>query len=232
MLFFDEMLKNLMNLIYPNVCFGCDNLLLKNEATICSNCLHSLPETFHHKMKENEVTKKFYGLVPIDFGVSFLYFKSEGVVKQLIHNLKYREKEDIGTLLGNYYASNLKELIEEFSISEIVPVPLHPKRLKKRGYNQVTTFCEALSKNLNIPFNEKLLVRNLYTETQTHKNREDRHYNSNLFEATFSEQDSGKHFLLVDDVITTGATLEKCANALLKIPNSKVSIVTIAFTQS
>ncbi|BCY27656.1 amidophosphoribosyltransferase [Flavobacterium okayamense] len=226
------MLKNLINLIYPQTCFGCKNLLLKNEKTLCSDCLHELPKTYHHNIFENDLTKKFYGIIPIEFGASFLYFKSYGIVKEIIHNLKYRDKQEIGTLLGNLYAYELKEVIEQNNITEIIPVPLHPKRLKKRGYNQVTTFCVSLSENLNIPLNESLLVRNLYTETQTHKDKVARQYQTNLFEARFSEQDCGKHFLLVDDVITTGATLEKCANALLKIPNSKVSIVTIAFTQS
>lgn len=226
------MLKNLINLIFPQLCNGCNNLLLKNESRICTNCLYELPETHHHKITDNEVTMKFYGLVPIEFGASFLYFKSKGIVKQIIHNLKYRGKEEIGTLLGNLYAPNLESIVREQRVSEIIPVPLHPKRHKKRGYNQVTTFCEALSTNLNIPLNDALLVRNLYTETQTHKDKDARQYQTNLFEAKFTEQDFDKHFLLIDDVITTGATLEKCARALLKIPNSKVSIVTIAFTQS
>lgn len=226
------MLKNLINLIYPQICFGCKNLLLKNEKTLCSSCLHELPKTYHHEMLENDLTKKFYGIIPVEFGASFLYFKSHGIVKEIIHNLKYRDKQEIGTLLGNLYANELKEVIKQNNITEIIPVPLHPKRLKKRGYNQVTTFCKSLSENLNIPLNEFLLVRNLYTETQTQKDKAARQYQNNLFEAKFSKQDCGKHFLLVDDVITTGATLEKCTNALLEIPNSKVSIVTIAFTQS
>lgn len=226
------MLKNLINLIFPKTCNGCKNLLLRNEAVICSVCLHELPQTYHHKNNTNEIMQKFYGIVPVEFATSFLYFKSDGIVKPLIHNLKYRGKEEIGTLLGNLYTPDLKSLVGNHNVVEIIPVPLHPKRLKKRGYNQVTTFCEALSKNLNIPLNETLLVRNLYTETQTHKDKEARQYQTNLFEAKFSEQDYGKHFLLIDDVITTGATIEKCANALLKVPNSKVSIVTMAFTQS
>lgn len=183
-------------------------------------------------MHENEVTKKFFGLIPIEFGASFLHFKHDGIVRQLIHNLKYRGKEEIGTVLGNLYASDLENLVATHQVTEIIPVPLHTKRYKERGYNQVTTFCKALSENLNIPLNESLLVRNLYTETQTYKSKEARQYQSNLFDVNFSEKDKGKHFLLVDDVITTGATLEKCARALLKIPNSKVSIVTIAFTLS
>lgn len=226
------MLKNLINLIFPETCKGCNNLLLKNEVVICANCLHNLPQTFHHKMDENEVTKKFFGLIPIEFGASFLHFKHDGIVRQLIHNLKYRGKEEIGTVLGNIYASDLKNLVAIHQITEIIPVPLHSKRFKERGYNQVTTFCKALSENLNIPLNESLLVRNLYTETQTYKSKEARQYQSNLFDVSFSKEDENKHFLLVDDVITTGATLEKCARALLKIPNSKVSIVTIAFTLS
>lgn len=226
------MLKNLINLIFPKVCKGCNHLLLKNESVICTDCFHNLPQTFHHKMEENEVTKKFYGLIPIEFGAAFLHFKHDGIVRQLIHNLKYRGKEEIGTVLGNIYATDLEDLVKAHQVTEIIPVPLHAKRYKERGYNQVTTFCKTLSENLNIPLNESLLVRNLYTETQTHKNKEARQYQTNLFDVNFSEKDESKHFLLIDDVITTGSTLEKCARALLKIPNSKVSIITIAFTLS
>lgn len=227
------MLKNLINLLFPLICNGCKSLLLKNENTICSNCRHDLPETFHHKIENNETFTKFYGLIPLEFACSYLYFNKDGIVQEMIHNLKYRNQQEIGTLLGSLYANDLKELVNFHGVDEIIPVPLHSKRLKERGYNQVTTFCNALAKNLNISVNENLLIRTKYTETQTKKDREHRQYkNLNLFDIQNIENHTGKHFLLVDDVITTGATLEKCALALLKIPNSKVSIVTIAYTLS
>lgn len=227
------MLKNLINLLFPKLCSGCNALLLKNENIICSECLHHLPLTQHHFLERNDTTKKFYGIIPIEFSASMLYFHHKGIVQNLIHNLKYKNHQEIGTLLGEWYAKDLSNEPKLKSVSEIIPVPLHKKRLEERGYNQVTTFCEALSKELKIPYNPDLLYRSRYSKTQTKKNRESRKEVTNaLFDVNFSEIDHNKHFLLVDDVMTSGATLEACAKALLKIPNSKVSIVTIAYTLS
>jgi ComF family protein len=162
-----------------------------------------------------------------------LYFHHKGIVQNLIHNLKYKNHQEIGTLLGKWYAKDIEAIAKIKTFSEIIPVPLHKRRLEERGYNQVSTFCEALSNELQIPFNTTLLYRNRYSKTQTKKDKENRKEVSNaLFDVTYTDADHNKHFLLVDDVMTTGATLEACAKALLKIPNSKVSIVTIAYTQS
>ncbi|WP_203228760.1 MULTISPECIES: ComF family protein [unclassified Flavobacterium] len=227
------MLKYLINLLYPKLCLGCNALLLTNEKNICSECNHNLPFTNHHHLESNDTTKKFYGIIPIEFSAAMLYFHQKGIVQNLIHNLKYKNHQEIGTILGKWYAKDLKNISKIKMFSEIIPVPLHKKRLEERGYNQVTTFCEALSNELDLPYNTSLLYRSRYSKTQTKKDKEKRKEVSNaLFDVTFSETDHNKHFLLVDDVMTSGATLEACAKALLKIPNSKVSIVTIAYTLS
>ncbi|WP_228063890.1 ComF family protein [Flavobacterium proteolyticum] len=227
------MLKYLINLLFPKLCMGCNSLLLQNEKIICAECNHQLPYTNHHILDHNDTTKKFYGIIPIEFSASMLYFHHKGIVQNLIHNLKYKKHEEIGTLLGKWYAKDLKSVANIKTVTEIIPVPLHKKRLKERGYNQVTSFCEALSEELQIPLNNKLLYRSRYSKTQTKKDKEKRKEVSNaLFKVNFTEADSNNHFLLIDDVLTSGATLEACAKALLKIPNSKVSIVTIAYTQS
>ena len=227
------MLKYLLNLFFPKLCMGCNALILKNENIICSECLHRLPLTQHHFLERNDTTKKFYGIIPIEFSASMLYFHHKGIVQNLIHNLKYKKHQEIGTLLGEWYAKDLESVANIKTVSEIIPVPLHKKRLEERGYNQITTFCEALSNELKIPYNPNLLYRSRYSKTQTKKDKENRKDITNaLFDVHFTEADSNKHFLLVDDVMTSGATLEACAKALLKIPNSKVSIVTIAYTQS
>jgi len=227
------MLKNLLKLIFPKLCFGCDNLLLQNESVICSHCRHNLPLTNHHLIYNNDTIKKFYGIINIEFGASMLYFHKDGIVQKLIHNLKYKGNENIGTFLGEWYANDIKNNEIITTVSEIIPVPLHTKRQKERGYNQVNSFCKALSKELEIPFNNSLLQRKKYSKTQTTKNKTERQlYDDAIFDTSFSESDKNKHYLLIDDVITTGSTLELCAKALLKIPNTKVSILTIAFTQS
>jgi ComF family protein len=151
----------------------------------------------------------------------------------MIHGLKYRGQEEVGTILGEWYAEDLKTLEIVGSVDAIIPVPLHKKRLRNRGYNQVTNFGLALSENLKIPFNANLLKRNIYSKTQSKKNLLGRTEGiDSIFDVSFSEKDHNKHFLLIDDVITTGATLEVCSKALLKIPGAKISIVCMAMAHS
>ena len=227
------MLKNLINLLFPKLCTGCNSLLLQNEVIICSNCRHELPLTQHHLMRNNYIAKKFYGIIPVEFCSAMLYFHKDGIVQNMIHHLKYKNRPEIGTFLGNWYVNDLREIAKDQKFTTIIPVPLHKKRYRERGYNQVTTFCEALSQNLGIEINDQLLYRKMYSKTQTKKSKEARsEIKNSLFDVTFSPSDCGKHFLLIDDVITSGATLEACAKAILKIPDAKISIITIAYTDS
>jgi ComF family protein len=226
------MLKNLIKLFFPKVCSGCSEMLLENEKSICMTCRHELPLTAHLLESENEGFKKFYGRIPIEHSSAMLYYHKKGIVQQLIHNLKYRNQQEIGTLLGNWYAEDLKSIETLQNIDYIIPVPLHKKRLKERGYNQVESFSQAISKGLNKKHEHSILVRNEYAATQSKKNLINRNVSENTFEARFSEKHHNKHFLLIDDVLTTGATLEACGKAILKIPGSKLSIVTIAMSQS
>lgn len=227
------MLKNLIKLFYPTICLGCSNKLSNHENLICLKCRHELPLTSHLEEKRNEAYKKFDGKVNVEHVSSMTYYHKQGIVQSLIHNLKYKNEQEIGTFLGYWYADLLNESKEIDSVDYIIPVPLHPKRLKERGYNQIETFCKALSDTLNKPHEKNLLVRNQYASTQSKKGLIDRNkVNSTTFECVNTGEFHNKHFLLVDDVLTTGATLEACAKALLKIPNTKISIVTIAFSQS
>ena len=227
------MFQTLINVLFPKICLGCNTLLLSNENVICTVCRHEIPLTNHYLNPDNEGMKKFYGKVPVEFCSTFIYFQKKGIVQEMIHNLKYRGHEEIGTLLGEWSAEDLKTLPISKSFDEIIPVPLHKRRLRKLGYNQVTTFGKALSDNLKIPFNDKLLSRIVFSKTQVRKNLLGRtDVKENIFEANFTEKDNNKHFLLIDDVLTTGSTLEACSRALLKIPGVKISIVCMAMSHS
>lgn len=227
------MLKHLINLFFPRICASCTTILLTNESVICTSCRHNLPLANHHLAHENEAYKKFYGRIPVVHASAFLYFHKKGIVQELIHKLKYKGHEEIGTLLGHWYGQDLKQVLSDQKPDVIIPVPLHHRKQKERGYNQVTTFGLALSEELEITYNTNLLSRAVYTKTQSKKNLLGRTEGiETLFAVSFTNEDHGKHFLLIDDVITTGSTLEACSRALLKIPNAKISIVCMAMAQS
>lgn len=231
--FFDQIHKNLLNVVFPAFCNGCSKLLLKNEKIICTTCMHHLPLTHHHNLKDHEMHRAFYGIVPFEFGASLLYFRKKGIAQQLMHNLKYKNQQEIGTFLGNIFSKNVLDLPVFNSIDVIIPVPLHKKRLHERGYNQVTTFCEALEKNLAIPIIDSVLVKSINLKSQIQKSKENRlETNKNVFSIENAHEIEGKHVLLVDDIFTTGATIEACAKEILKIKNTRISIVTMAYTQS
>ncbi|MDI6048552.1 ComF family protein [Flavobacterium sp. XS2P24] len=227
------MFESIINLFFPKVCSGCSSFLLSNENVICTVCRHDIPLTNHHLNPENDAFKKFYGRIPVLHTSALFYFHKKGIVQELIHNLKYKGHEEIGAILGEWYAEDLKTIKLLQSVDEIIPVPLHRRKLKERGYNQVTAFGTALSSSLNIDYNDSLLIRNVYSKTQSKKNLLGRTEGiESTFDVSFTEKDHNKHFLLIDDVITTGSTLEACSRALLKIPGSKISIVCMAMAQS
>ena len=206
---------------------------MSNESVICTHCRHEMPLTQYHLDSKNEAVKKFYGKIEIQHASAFLYFNKRGIVQELIHNLKYKGHEEIGSLLGNWYVEDLKELDLEIPFDVVIPVPLHKRKFRERGYNQVTTFGKALAEGLNITFDDTVLYRKKYSKTQSKKNLLGRSENiENIFDVHFSEKNQNKHFLIVDDVLTTGATLEACSRALLKIPGAKISIVCMAMANS
>ncbi|MES2545208.1 MAG: phosphoribosyltransferase family protein [Bacteroidota bacterium] len=226
------MFKNLINLLFPKVCLGCKSFLLANENVICTSCRHEIPLTQHSKNPENEAFMKFYGRINVEYVATLMYYHKKGIVQEIIHSLKYRGHEEVGTVFGEWFAEDLKSsTIPQFDV--IIPVPLHRKRLKSRGYNQITTFGEALSKNLEVSYNPKILQRNSYSKTQSKKNLLGRtEIKETTFDVTFNEKDHNKHFLLIDDVLTTGSTLEACGRALQKIPGARISVVCMAMSHS
>ena len=192
-----------------------------------------MPLTQYHLDPKNQAVKKFYGKIDIEYASALLYFNKKGIVQELIHNLKYKGHEEIGTVLGNWYVEDLKGLKLENAFDIVIPVPLHPRKLKERGYNQVTTFGKTLANGLNLKYDDTILFRKKYSKTQSKKNLLGRSENiDSIFDIHSTKENQNKHFLLIDDVLTTGATLEACSRALRKIPGAKISIVCMAIANS
>lgn len=226
-------LTSLVNLFYPLVCAGCETFLLHSEAVICTSCRHEIPLTQHLLQPENEAWQKFYGRIPVERVAALTYFHKKGIMQEVIHKLKYRGHEEVGTVIGHWFAAEIKDKLPEIPFTCIVPVPLHPKKLRERGYNQVAVFGKTLSEHLNIPYIDSVLIRARYSNTQTKKDLLARsEIGNSVFDVTDLQSLSGHHILLVDDVITTGSTLEVCCRALLKIPNIKISIACMAMSHS
>ena len=227
------MLNNLINLFFPKVCLGCKGFLLSEENVICSSCRHEIPLTQHFLNEENEALMKFYGKIPVEHVSALFYFHKKGIVQEIIHGLKYNGHQEVGTVIGEWISEELILLPISTHFDAVIPVPLHKKRLRERGYNQVTNFGIAIANKLKINYNDSLLLRNIYSKTQVQKNLLGRiSVIDSLFDVTFDEKDHNKHYLLVDDVLTSGATLEACGRALLKIPGAKISIVCMAMSHS
>ena len=225
------MIKNLLNLFFPQICSACSNHLSDNELQICTNCRHQLPVTNFHDDPENAVHKMLYGRVKLEHATALLHFSKKGKVQQLMHNLKYRGQEAIGQRLGEWLGEELKLLKSYQSIDVVVPVPLHKSKLKVRGYNQVDKFGQALAVALNATYNPSVLIKTANTKTQVFKDRLKRQSNTNgHFDLVNTDNLKGKHVLLVDDIITTGATIEACASQLLKIEGLQLSLATMAIT--
>ncbi len=225
-------LRNIFDIFFPKVCLSCDAMLASNEEVLCVTCRHDLPLTNFSFEPNNLVEKSFYGKYPIQNGTALFYFYKQGTVQKLIHNLKYKNQQQVGAFVGFWLSEKMLESKRFQNIDYIIPVPLHKNKLAKRGYNQVTTFGESLSKIINIPFKENILVRVSYTKTQTKKIRLDRWKNvQELFHVPNPNKTNYKHILLIDDVITTGATLEACCNAFKKSTKIKISIACMAFTK-
>lgn len=233
------MLKTLNNilddftaLLFPEYCYACEKSLAKGEAIVCTNCRLKLPYTNLHLLQhktDNILAHRFYGKVPVKHALAYLYFKRSGRVQKLLHALKYKGIQEIGETLGQWYGVNLKEngYITEFDL--ILPVPLHRVKERKRGYNQAESFAKGLATQLEVSWFEQVLVRQVNTATQTHKSRPERWANvEHVFKVQKPALVTGKRILIVDDVLTTGATLEACALTLLRAGCKEISVAAIA----
>ncbi len=225
-------LQGLLHLFFPELCCGCHQALVDQEEILCMKCLLYLPTTNFHTHDDNPVSKIFWGRVPLEKATAFMYFNKNGLAQELMHQLKYKGRQHIGFYLGKRFGQTLKDQAGFDGLDGIVPVPLHPKKLKKRGFNQSLHIAKGLSVGLEIPCFEKQLIRSEFTSSQTNKSRYERWLNvKSGFSLYEGDVLIGKHLLLVDDVITTGATLEACAQQLLTIPEVNISVVSLAYAQ-
>ncbi len=196
---------------------------------MCTFCRNQLPLTEYSFNEENAVDRIFYGRTDVKKASAFLFYSEKGIVKNLIHKLKYQNQPQIGGFLGDWYGQILLENRELTDVDMVIPVPLHPRKLKKRGYNQVALFGETLANHLEVPFVSDILIKTANTRTQTRKRRILRWQESeDLYKVRNAPALSGKHLLLVDDVITTGATIEACVAAIKKASQVEVSVASMA----
>lgn len=228
------MYKYLINLLFPKLCIGCEVQLITNEHFLCVNCLHSIPCTNLHSVNGTMIVDLFYGSICLEQATALFFYHKKGMVQKLIHQLKYKNQEKISSYLGNWLGDDLIACNSYQDIDVVIPVPLHNKKLRSRGYNQVTGFGEAIAHKLGASFIENILIRAINTHTQTKKNRWTRWKNVDtifMLDEINIDQLKGKHILLVDDVITTGATIKACSKEILSIPNVKLSVAVMAYTE-
>ena len=223
------MLKSLVNLFFPKVCYACHNQLNDFEHYVCTSCRNDLPVTNFHFDNDDTILKVFYGRVKVEQATALLRFEKKGIVQQLIHGLKYKGQEPIGIFLGDWLGGELTTIDAYKDIDLVIPVPLHKKKLRKRGYNQVAKFAQQIALALGVDYVDDVLLKVTNTTSQTLKTRFSRWANSEeLFTLQNKNLINHKHILLVDDLITTGATMEACITVLNQAENIKISVASMA----
>ena len=228
-----SLINDFLSLIYPRHCESCDNSLFKHESYLCNYCRVSLPKSDYHKHTDHALSKVLAGRIPYMDAMSLYVFEKSGRVQKLLHSIKYQGQKDLATHLGKLYAYDL--LSEGFNsdFDVIVPVPLHPSKLRQRGFNQSEHFARGLAEGLNKNLETEKMIRSVATSTQTRKKKFERWENvEGIFELKDKAFFVNRHVLLVDDVITTGATLEAAWQCLKDVEGIKVSIASIAFANN
>ncbi|MFC2137616.1 ComF family protein [Bacteroidota bacterium] len=216
-------------LLYPERCITCEDALYNHEKIICTKCLLDIPKFTIEDYTNNEMAKLFWGRAKIENTFALYIFQKEGKFQQLMHELKYRNNKAVGLEFGKILGKKILKTQAFKGVDVIIPVPLHWKKLKKRGYNQSELIAESVSKELGKPLLTNCLYRKIESTTQTKKTRYERWQNvEDIFGIKNMHKIENKHILLIDDIVTTGSTLEACANCLLKAKNSKISIATLA----
>jgi ComF family protein len=223
-----DLWDDFISLLYPRLCYGCGNHLMRNESLICTGCYVSIPRTNYHLQAENPVEKLFWGRCRLEKAATFSFYTRGSRIRRMIHKLKYSGVRELGYELGRIYALSLRSSGFTDDIDIIIPVPLHPSRKRSRGFNQSEYISAGISDVTGLPVNTDSLIRVVTSATQTRRSRYDRWTNvEDIFRVADSASLKNKHLLLVDDVITTGSTIESCASELLKIEDVRVSVIAI-----
>jgi ComF family protein len=226
--------RRLLDLIAPRLCVVCGHRLTVTEEVICAKCNFHLPRTgFHHHAYDNEMAKLFWAQIPIEKATAFFYYEAHAETANIIYELKYKNHPEIGNIVGRMLAKEIRSSGFFDGIDGIVPIPLAKKRLRQRGYNQSMEIAQGVSEMTGLPIYKKVVRRNSFKGSQTNKGRWDRQENvEHVFELTDATAVSNKHLLLIDDVITTGATCIACAKALCQSGNIRISILALGFAKS
>lgn len=222
-----EIKDSFLHLLFPHVCTGCGNDILNEETVLCMRCVDAMPETNFDIHPNNPVEKLFWGRLPLVGATAQFYFTKESLMQHLMHQFKYKSNKELGLQLGKMMGEQLKKS-GRFAVDALIPLPLFPAKEKRRGYNQATLLCEGMAESMNVPVLYNVIIRPQHTETQTKKGRIERWKNmEGKFILSNGDAISNKHILLVDDVVTTGATFEACGNELLKAENVQLSLASL-----
>ena len=222
----------MLNIFFPKLCRGCHTELRANELEICTVCRHELPLACFHDTGSDEMLQLFYGRVPVVLATSLFYFKKNGLTQKFVHALKYKKAKKIGLIFGAWLGEELKLIDAYKDIDMVLPVPLHKKKLRERGFNQVEGFGKEIAKALDVPYIDDVLLKVSPTKSQVFKERISRIFSQEeVFSVQNAHKINGKHLLVVDDIITSGATLESCSLKLLKAENVRLSFATMAITK-
>lgn len=229
MLSVKNLLTDALHLFFPHTCMGCGSDILSRGSYLCLRCISQLPHTGFEKIPGNPIEDTFRGRLLIEAATAQFYFSKGHLVQYLIHQLKYNGNKEAGEYLGATMGKAILESGRFTNLDYLVPLPLFAEKEFKRGFNQAEIICNGLSITLGVPVHAKNVIRKRHTDTQTKKHRAERWENvEGSFSVLQPEKLHGKHVLLVDDVITTGATLEACGSLLTKIPSLKLSMATLA----
>ena len=229
------LLKNIkdsvLHLVFPQICAGCGSDLVSENNKLCLQCHEALPQTSFHLHGNNPVEKLFWGRLPVTYATAQYYFTKDSLVQRLMHRFKYKGDKELGLFLGRLIGHQLIESNRFSAVDVLVPLPLFRSKERKRGYNQATVLCQGISEVIQKPVEKGAVIRTMFTESQTRKNRVQRWQNmEGRFQLIAEQAIKQQHVLLIDDVITTGATLEACGQELLKAEGDKLSIATLCFS--